>query len=124
MVGNAKGQLMAADALYLRQPLVLLEKLKKYDNRMARSKFLRALSICQIYAFLDYALELLDLVGSDFFEEHELKNLQKHIRAQAPLFSRLPNFPGRKRLANFFDAIAKHLTAKSDKFKQPHLGNF
>jgi len=123
-VGRAKGQLIAADALYLRQPLALLETLKKHDNRMARSKLLRALSVCQTYAFLDYALELLDLLGSNYFEEHELKNLQKHIRAQAPLSSRIPNFPGRKRLANFFNTIAKHLTVNRDKFKQPHLGNF
>jgi FkbM family methyltransferase len=59
-VGNSKGQLMHADALYFRRPMILRDALVKPDSVFARSKLLRALSICQIYGFLDYGIELLD----------------------------------------------------------------
>lgn len=122
--GNSKGQLMFADALYFRQPLVLQRTWEKADAMSARSRLLRALSICMIYGFFDYGLELLDIMGSDVFEEHEIRALQAHLRAQAPLASRLLNFRGRKRLASLCYRLYQWLAPRSHKVSQPHLGNF
>lgn len=123
-VGNSKGQLMHADALYFRQPQMLQSALAGTDPLFAKSKLLRGVSICQIYGFLDYGLELLDLIGSDLFEERELKYLQTHLCAQAPLASRMPNFPGRKRLAELFSRWAKWLAPRKHRAAQRCLGNF
>jgi hypothetical protein len=123
-VGNSKGQLMHADALYFRQPHILKSTLTGTDPLFARSKFLRGLSICQIYGFLDYGLELLDLVGSDLFKEGELRYLQTHLRAQAPLASRMPNFPGRKWLARLFSKWGNWLAPRKHRTAQRCLGNF
>lgn len=123
-VGNSKGQLISADALYFRRPLMLQKTLEKSDPTLAKSKLVRALSICQIYGFLDYGLELLDIVGYKVLNAHEVRNLQKHLRAQAPLSSRVPNFPGRKALADLFTRISSWLAPCKNKFKQPPLGNF
>jgi hypothetical protein len=122
-VGNSKGQLISADALYFRRPLMLQKTLEESDPILAKSKLVRALSICQIYGFLDYGLELLDIVGSKVFNAHEVRNLQKHLRAQAPLSSRVPNFPGRKALADLFTRISRWLAPCKTKYKQPRLGN-
>lgn len=123
-VGNSKGQLMQADALYFRRPTILKDALAKTDSVFARSKLLRALSICQIYGFLDYGLELLDRMGSDFFEGSELEQLQSHIRRQAPLASKIPNFRGRKRLAAMVLRLAKWLAPRKHRAAQRRLGNF
>jgi FkbM family methyltransferase len=122
-VGNEKGQLMFADALYFRQPLQLMDNLKSLDRRLARSKLLRAISICQIYGFFDYGLELLDLAASNLFDTSEIIQLQTHLRTQAPKTGWLPNFPGRKRSADFLRRLSKWLTPRSHKFQQRHLGN-
>jgi FkbM family methyltransferase len=123
-VGNAKGQLMFADALYFRQPLQMIENLKNLDRRFARGKLLRAISICQIYGFFDYGLELLDLAALNLFESSEIIELQTHLRAEAPRTGRLPNFPGRQRLADFFARLSRWLTPPSHRFKQRHLDNY
>ena len=123
-VGNSKGQLMFADALYFRQPLILQGILRKIDKRVARSKVLRALSVCQIYGFFDYGFELLDMIGSDLFDEEEILHLQTHLRTQAPLASRLPNFPGRERLAKAFIKLSRWLAPRSHKIRPSRLGNF
>ena len=123
-VGNAKGQLMFADALYFRQPIQMIENLKNCDRQFARSKLLRAISICQIYGFFDYGLELLDLVASNLFETSEIAELQTYLRTQAPRTGWLPDFPGRKRLAEFFARLSKRLTPRSHRFKQRHLDNY
>ena len=123
-VGNSRGQLLSGDALYFRQPPIWREMLSKMDSSLARSKLLRALSISQLYGFLDFGLELLDIVGTDFFDRRELNCLSRHVRAQAPLASRLPNFAGRKWLAKWLFGLAKSVAPRKHKESQPHLGNF
>jgi len=123
-VGNSKGQLMYADALYFRQPLVLRSALEKMGGTLAPSKLLRAVSICQIYGFFDYGLELIDIIGGDIFNEDEIRHLRAHLRSEAPLASRLPNFPGREFLADLLLKLSRCLASRSHKVKQRRLGNF
>jgi FkbM family methyltransferase len=124
-VGNRRGQLMFADALYFRRPLILQEMLNSADPTFARSKLLRALSVCQIYGFFDYGLELMDMVGLDVFDEFEIRDVQNHLYDQAPSTKRPPRFPGRKRLASFLARLSKWLDPRSSqKVKRPSLGNF
>lgn len=123
-VGNSKGQLVFADALYFLQPQILQKKIEKQETVMARSKLLRAISICQIYGFLDYGLELLDIIGQKFFRERELQYLISHVKAQVPIASRMPTFPGRKALAAFFDNLATLIAPRKHKKAQKQLGNF
>jgi FkbM family methyltransferase len=123
-VGKSKGQLIYADALYFRQPLVLGSALKRMSGTLVPSKLLRAISICQIYGFFDYGLELIDIIGSDVFDEGDIQRLRVHLISGAPLASRLPNFPGREPLADLLMKLSRWLTPRSHKIKQPRLGNF
>jgi len=123
-IGNSKGQLVFADALYFKQPQHIEETIRLLADNRAKSKLLRSLSICVIYGFLDYAIELLDIMGSKYFSDRELKNLDSHIRSQAPLASRIPNFPMRSQLAVFFSKLSKWLEPRRHKKAEPNLGNF
>lgn len=124
-VGNSKGQLMYADALYLRHPLALRSALEKMSGTLASSKLLREVSICQIYGFFDYGLELIDIIGADFFNEDEIQHLRAHLRSEAPLASRLPNFPGRERMADLLMKLSRWMAPRSHKGKKERrLGNF
>jgi len=122
-LGFAKGRVMWADTLYFRQPKIMRKILKNMDETLALSKLLRALSVCQLYGFFDYAIELLDIAASDMLSKEDISYLQNHLNDQTPIFSRIPNFPGRKWLASRLIQMSKWITPKSHKFKQPPLGN-
>jgi len=122
-LGYSKGQVMWADTLYFRQPKMMHEILKDMDDTLALSKLLRALSVCQLYGFFDYAMELLDIVASDMLSKDDLSYLQNHLNDQTPIISRMPNFPGRKWLARLLIQMSKWIALKSHKYKQPPLGN-
>jgi FkbM family methyltransferase len=122
-IGSPKGQLIYADALYLREPIQFQGLLNKLEPVLARSKLLRALSICQIYGYLDYALELIDLTGDTHFSSKETGRLRLHMQSQAPLNSRIPNFPGRNNLYRKLMKVAKWIQPRSHRLKQRRLGN-
>ena len=60
--GGTKGQLIMADVLYLKKTEKFAGSLKANDDK-SRSKLLRAISICLLYGYFDYALELVDEAG-------------------------------------------------------------
>jgi FkbM family methyltransferase len=124
-VGNSKGQLMFADALYFRRPIVLRSALENMTGTLVPSKLLHAISICQLYGFFDYALELLDIVGSDIFDEGEIQHLLVHLKSETSLASRLPNFLGREHVAELFLKLSQWLAPRRHKAEShPRLGNF
>lgn len=123
-VGNSKGQLVFADALYFKQPRHIRKTIMSLEDKRAKSKLLRSLSICLIYGFLDYAIELLDIIGPKYFSDRELNNLNSHIKSQAPLACRIPNFPLRSQIAVFFSKLSKWLAPRRHKKAEPYLGNF
>jgi len=122
-LGFAKGRVMWADTLYFRRPQKMHEILKNMDDRLARSKLLRALSVCQLYGFFDYAIELIDIAASDLLNKEDISYLKNHLSTQAPMVNRVPNFPGRKRIASFLIKMSKWFAPKKHSSKQPPLGN-
>jgi FkbM family methyltransferase len=123
-MGWSKGQWVYADTLYFLQARHLQKMLEAHETEMARCKLLKAISICQVYACWDYGLELIDLLGTNFFTERELQYLISHIKAQAPVSPKIPNFPGKKGLAALFENLAILLAPRKPKKAQKHLGNF
>ena len=123
MIGKSKGQLVYADALYFREPAQFEAQLGKLESEAARSKLLRALAICQIYGFFDYALELLDLMGETHFSGDEIRQLQLHIQSQAHHTHRIPNFPGQNRLYQLLVSLTNRIQPLSHRRKERNLGN-
>ena len=60
--GGPKGQMIMADALYLKNSDDFVRNLEA-DTAVSRSKLLRAISVCLLYGYFDYALDLVDATG-------------------------------------------------------------
>jgi len=107
MYGKSKGQMIFGDALYLRTPEALSSVVGAQSGpENMKSKLLRTLSICVLYGYLDYALELFE-GHRDLFNPHEIAAFMRSLQRSKALVNRLPNFRGRGRIANIFYAIYK-----------------
>lgn len=106
--GHPKGQLVFADALYMRTTESFGETLKRIcDDEQKKSKVLRALSICFLYGYFDYALEIFNS-SNTLFNEDETELIIEKIRSGVTGFAgKIPNFRGRGRISNLFDKLAK-----------------
>ena len=95
-IGGRKGQMVFADALYLKTPEALL-----IDADCSKAAFLKALTICVVYGYLDYALSLCEQAhGLNTLEDKELDLITKHLRKPRHLAFAWPGFRGRDRIAN------------------------
>lgn len=104
-VGGSKGQIIFGDALYLRSPETFLKLLDNIADLEARkAKLLRAITVCVLYGYMDYALEVLD-AGSHFFPETERRLAEAAIAAGRAGRDRIPDFRGRRRIADLFHSL-------------------
>lgn len=104
-VGGPKGQLVFGEALYLRSLTSLRSLVAALEGETAkRAKVLHAISVCAIYGYLDYAIEVFDDHQS-LFSETESAVFRAAIARQVPLALRLPDFPGRQRLARLLQRV-------------------
>jgi FkbM family methyltransferase len=95
-VGGRKGQLVFADALYFKNPEVFLKQ-----GQCSKEALLRALTICVVYGYLDYALELSALAKDmDVLDSEEYELIAKRLRKPRHLANAWPGFRGRDRIAN------------------------
>ena len=107
--GGAKGQLIFADTLYMREPNAFVEMLRRAeDDVFKRSKVLKAFSICMVYGYLDYALEILEMTGA-IFSDNESQLIGEKIKGETVPRNRIPNFRGRGRVANALRRLSKTL---------------
>ena len=103
--GGSKGQIIFADALYFRSPESLLRLLSRIPDAEARqSKLLRAVSICLLYGYADYAMEVLTLAGP-VLHPNELEAALRAVRSSAQPARRMPDFRGRRRVANLLYSL-------------------
>jgi hypothetical protein len=124
--GGPRGQLIFADALYFRTPQSLGEILKRIDEESRRkSKLLRALSVCMLYGYLDYAFELFDRLGH-YFSAQEIDLFRKKIRRESQLWARLPYFPGRGKISALLYSLHRMVrpTHRGWAVIERELGNF
>lgn len=103
---RAKGQIVFADAIYLKTIESLDVTLRKaQDNDLTKAKVLKALSICILYDHRDYALEVIE-ANHGFFQQKERELLVKAIQGRCPfasvLATKIPKFRGRGKVSNAF----------------------
>ena len=120
--GDRKGQLLWADALYLRSPERLLQEIK-----ISSHKVLRSARIYLAYHYPDLASTLLDLatVGSHI-NSCDAKVLNKLLAEyEVQKMNIIPKFPGKRRLRALCLRLAEILTNKrrTDKWEDKALGN-
>jgi FkbM family methyltransferase len=99
--GGHKGQIIFAEALYLRGRNHFRQL--SFANRLAsdRARICKAVVICSMYGYLDYADELLSTF-SKLFSTDEIAELRRAFTAETPFTRKLPNFRGKRRLAKLF----------------------
>ena len=122
--GKRKGQLICGDALYLKDPSSLRANIEGVPDEPRRAKVLKALSICFLYGYLDFALEIFEQ-ERHLFDENQAAAILGKIRSSRSLSSRTPMFRGRQRLANLLSKLWEIVepTYEYGMTGQRHLGN-
>lgn len=123
-LGKPKGQIIFADALYFRNEDSFESALRQVaDESARRAKILKAVSICILYGYFDYALEIIHSVGYHM-ELSERMLIEKKLQRNKSIFSTLPYFRGRGRLATIMNLLWKTLALHDNKYlAKKSLGN-
>jgi FkbM family methyltransferase len=80
-IGKGKGQLIFANALYLRRAVSFINLIRQSgDMGLKKAKLLKAISVCFVYGYFDYAYQLLE-EGRDLFTTEESAVIEKRIKA-------------------------------------------
>ena len=107
--GGPKGQLVFADALYLVTEDAFQRRLDAIEDSVARSsKLLRALAVCLLYGYADFAIELLE-PNRGLLDREAAEKVASQLRSEIPLSARLPHFRGRGWLSHFFYRLHRAL---------------
>lgn len=111
-----KGQIVFADAIYLRD----IENLNSIlgtieDDAKRKAKLIKSLLICLIYNHRDYGLELFETY-KNLFNEREIslltRNLEGKMYSLLDIGMKIPNFKGRGKLSNGLFNLWKILQPK------------
>ena len=95
-----RGQLIHGNVLYLRTLDSFNKLIQNIPSEISRkSKILNVLSICFLYGYYDYAMELFNATAA-LFDESERRAIKKKIEGSRRYEDNIPNFKGRKKMAN------------------------
>lgn len=123
--GGPKGQLAFADVLYFRREEDFQRRLEDIgDEADRRSKLMRALSICLLYGYVDYAIELFE-PNRDVLEPDLAAAVDAALRSEVPISARLPHFRGKGWLSHLFYRLHRALYPTVDGWGSGgrHVGN-
>lgn len=106
-LGQSKGQIVFGNALYL----VGIDRFKEIidginDIQKKKIKALKAFSICFLYGYYDYALELLMSIEGVFSPE-EVRKIKAWMEKKFWVRKFIPNFKGRYKIALLFSWLWK-----------------
>lgn len=122
--GGPKGQLVFADGLYFRTESSWHAHLDALAPDAQASKLARALTICLLYGYRDYAIELFD-AHPGVFDPAQRAAVARVLRSKIPLSARIPHFRGRGFLSHLFYRLHRALYPTVDRWASGgrHLGN-
>jgi hypothetical protein len=122
-IGGPHGQIIWADALYLKSLPALHAAVAQLNPALRKSKWLRAISISLLYGYYDYALEIAR--AGDLLEPDEREAIERRLNPTGERSGPLPGFPGKRYLAATLHRLWK-LCLDSDKawsVSDAELGN-
>ncbi len=96
--GGAYGQIIWADALYLKSVPALQQALATLPDDLRGSKLLKAISVSLLYGYYDYAIEIARDAGS-VLAPADRGVIEERLRTRGVPRDPLPAFPGRRSLA-------------------------
>jgi FkbM family methyltransferase len=97
-IGGPRGQMIWADALYLKSVPALHAAVAGLDPDLRKIKLLKALSIALLYGYHDFALEIARDSG-DLLAPDERMTIEQRLRESGGSQQPARAFPGRRRLA-------------------------
>jgi FkbM family methyltransferase len=112
-LGGPRGQVIWADALYLKGTPALSAGLAPLGPELRKSKVLRAVSISLLYGYYDYALEIVRVAG-DVLAADERRVIEQRLRESSAHGGVLSQFPGRRRLALALRRLWKTCVPRDD----------
>ena len=123
-LGGPQGQMVWADALYLRTPQSLAEMLTSLALERRAATLLKAVSASLLYGYVDYALELLELAG-DILSDEERRTAREALLEIGKDAGPVPSFPGRRHVASAAKRLWKLSAERNDAWSisDAELGN-
>ena len=121
-IGGPHGQIIWADALYLKSLTALRAAISQLDPGLRKGKLLKALSVCLLYGYYDFALEIARHEG-DVLAPDERAAIEQRLRETGG--ARGVDFPGRRGLAAAFHRLWKLCLRRDDSWSvsKAVLGN-
>lgn len=117
-LGGPQGQLIYADALYFRDSAVFSRLAGLLaGGRLKKSKILRALSICLLYGYFDYALELFRM-NKDLFSLAETESVESYVIDNGHKYQGRLRFPGQKKISDLIYKFWKTLRPREYNWKK------
>ena len=123
-VGGPQGQMIWADALYLRTLPSLREIVDGYDRETRKPKLLKALSTTILYGYYDYALEMVRQ-AMEILSAEERAIIEDQLRGAQESSDPMPRFPGRRQVAAAAHRLWKLSADRNDAWSisDAELGN-
>jgi FkbM family methyltransferase len=123
-IGGPRGQIIWADALYLKSVTALRSALVALPQAAQRSKVLKAISIALLYGYHDYALDLAQNSGEALSAEDRAA-IEASLSQAAIVGTPLQRLPGRRYLAGAFYRLWKLFQQRDDAWSvsNARLGN-
>jgi hypothetical protein len=123
-VGGPHGQIVWADALYLKNLTALREAIGAGAADWQTSKMLKAVSVALLYGYADYALEIAQ-ASSGVLTGEQRSIIDARVRTAGLLPGPLPKFPGKRRLAAALKRFSKKCHDPTDDWSvsDADLGN-
>ena len=123
-LGGPYGQIMWADALYLKGLPALRATLEPLAPERRKSRILKAISTSLLYGYFDYAMEILR--GADGgLSSDEQDAIERHLRLASAPAGLLARFPGQRQVAAVLHRLWKICVPRDDGWSvsRSRLGN-
>lgn len=123
-IGGPRGQIVWADALYLKTVPALRAAVEPMAPHLRKHTVLKAISIALLYGYFDYALELAATAG-DALSAQERDTIDRQLR-KGGAAGGMPTFPGQRTLAAALRRLWQAVVPRDDEawsVSRAELGN-
>jgi FkbM family methyltransferase len=123
-LGGPRGQIIWADALYLKSTAALTNAGAPLDAAARRAKILKAIAIALLYGYCDYAMAIAGAAGSSLTDD-ERRTIESALHAAGEREFGRAGFPGRRPLAAALHRLWKMLRPRDEGWSvsNAQLGN-
>lgn len=123
-LGGPRGQIIWADALYLKSIPALTAITTPLDPAARKSKILKSMAIALLYGYCDYAMEIARESGIALSDE-ERSTIDAKLREAGEREFARAEFPGRRPLAAVLHRLWRMIRPRDDGWSvsNAHLGN-